>query len=307
MRAHRPVLRPFAVRDEASAGEIIPVQDSVISLSKQGFHRVAYTEWGDPACDKVVLCVHGLTRQGRDFDPLAIALVRRGYRVICPDLVGRGRSDWLRDPDDYALPQYATDMTVLLARTGVKHVTWIGTSLGALIGMTIASQSNSPIRRMVVNDIGPFVSHNALHRLGLYLRTMPARLPSYEAAEAYFRGVLAPFGELDDAGWRLLTAHSIAREQDGSYRLLCDPGIARAFRPALFYNVSMWRHWDAIEAPVLLIRGAESDLLSASTAETMRKRGPRPDYVEIPGVGHAPALLDEDQIDIIVNWIGGPS
>ena len=123
MRAHRPVLRPFAVRGEHRPARSSPVQDSVLSISKQGFHRVAYTEWGDPACDQVVLCVHGLTRQGRDFDPLAIALVRRGYRVICPDLVGRGRSDWLRDPDDYALPQYATDMTVLLARTGVKSVT----------------------------------------------------------------------------------------------------------------------------------------------------------------------------------------
>jgi pimeloyl-ACP methyl ester carboxylesterase len=295
------------MRGEPPAGETAPRQDSVLSISKQGFHRVAYTEWGDPASDQVVVCVHGLTRQGRDFDPLAIALVRRGYRVICPDLVGRGRSEWLQDPDDYALPQYATDMTVLLARTGAKAVTWVGTSLGALVGMTVASQSNSPIRRMVVNDIGPFVSHNALHRLGLYLRTMPARLPSYEAAEAYFRGVLASFGELDDAGWRLLTQHSIAQEADGSYRILCDPGIARAFRPALFYNVSMWRHWDAIEAPVLLIRGADSDLLSESTAETMRRRGPRPDFVEIPGVGHAPALLDEDQIDIVVNWIGDPS
>ncbi|MBV9656253.1 MAG: alpha/beta fold hydrolase, partial [Acetobacteraceae bacterium] len=235
----------------SGAGETItPRQDSVLSLSRQGFHRVAYTEWGDPASAKVVFCVHGLTRQGRDFDPLAMALARRGYRVFCPDLVGRGRSDWLRDPDDYALPQYATDMTVLLARTGVKSVNWIGTSLGALVGMVVASQSASPVRRMVVNDIGPFVPHTALHRLGLNLRAMPKRLANYEAAEAYFRDVLAPFGELDDAGWRLLTEHSIRRQEDGSYRMLCDPGIARAFRPALFYNVSMWRHWDAIEAPV---------------------------------------------------------
>lgn len=285
---------------------LLPRHDSVLSLSRQGYHRIAYTEWGDPACGNVVLCVHGLTRQGRDFDPLALALVKRGYRVICPDLVGRGRSDWLSDPEDYALPQYATDMSMVLARTGVRTVIWVGTSLGALIGMTVASQSNTPVRKLVVNDIGPFVSHNALHRLGMYLRTMPARFPSDEAAERYFRDVLAPFGDLDDAGWRHLTEHSIAAEADGSYKLLCDPGIARAFRPALFYNVSMWRHWDAIEAPVLLIRGSESDLLSASTAATMRARGPRPDFVEIPGVGHAPALLDEDQIDIVVDWIGDP-
>ena len=285
---------------------LLPRHHSVMSLSRQGYHGVAYTEWGDPACGNVVLCVHGLTRQGRDFDPLAIALAKRGYRVLCPDLVGRGRSDWLRDPEDYALPQYATDMSMVIARAGVQNLVWVGTSLGALVGMTVASQSNTPVRKMVVNDIGPFVSHHALHRLGQYLRTMPARFPSYEAAAAYFRTVLAPFGDLDDTGWRHLSEHSIAAEADGSFRLLCDPGIARAFRPALFYNVSMWRHWDAIEAPVLLIRGSESDLLSASTAETMRKRGPRPDYVEIPGVGHAPALLDEDQIDIIVNWIGDP-
>jgi pimeloyl-ACP methyl ester carboxylesterase len=272
-------------------------------LSRSGFHEVAYTEWGDPASSRVVICLHGLSRQGRDFDPLASVLAADGYRVLCPDLVGRGRSGWLRDPEEYALPQYCMDMAVLIARTGAEQVDWIGTSLGALVGMVLAGQPDSPIRRLIVNDIGPYLPWAALWRIGNAIRSSPRDFADLNAAEAYHRMALAPFGDLSDAEWRHLTAHGVERRADGRYHFLYDPAIVRAFRAGLLYNLSLWRYWDAIRCPVLLLRGEYSDLLLESTAEEMARRGPRAELVEIPGCGHAPALLDPDQIALITEWM----
>jgi pimeloyl-ACP methyl ester carboxylesterase len=292
--------RMLRVADDA----IGPRYGSVLSISRaHGFHRIAYTEWGDPRSERVALCAHGLTRQGRDFDYLAIELARRGYRVVCPDLVGRGLSDNLKDPEEYALPQYAMDMTVLMARLGIPSVDWIGTSLGGLIGMTLAGQGRAPIRKLVVNDIGPYVPWLALHRIGWYLRQAPESFPDYASAELHLRTVLAPFGELSDSDWRHLTKYSVARQPNGRYRMLYDPGIARVFRPVLFYNLTLWRYWDAIICPVLLLRGEYSDLLPSDLAWSMTRRGPEVELVEIPGCGHAPALLDEDQIRLVADWV----
>lgn len=157
---------------------------SFLNISKRGFHRVVYVEWGNERADRVAVCVHGLTRQGRDFDPLAAELADRGWRVVCPDLVGRGRSDHLRDPEEYALPQYAMDLTALIARLGVEQVDWVGTSLGGLVGIVLAGQEGSPIRRLVVNDIGPFLPWQALHRIGTNVRATPPDFPDYGAAVA---------------------------------------------------------------------------------------------------------------------------
>lgn len=278
-------------------------QGWVLSVSRRGFHRIAYTDWGPEDSRRVVVCLHGLTRQGRDFDPLARTLADRGYRVVCPDLVGRGRSDWLRDPEEYALPQYAMDMTVLIARLGVEQVDWIGTSLGGLTGMVLAGQANSPVRRLVINDIGPYLPWAALYRIGSYLRDAPRRFDSIEQAEAHLRVVLAPFGDLNDAEWRHLTEHGLDVEPDGRCRVLCDPGIARAFRAGLFYNLSLWTYWDAIRCPTLVLRGETSDLLLPATASEMTRRGPRAELVEIPGCGHAPALLDPAQIAVVADWL----
>ena len=275
----------------------------VLSISRHHFHHVAYTEWGEPDSERVVLCVHGLTRQGRDFDPLAAVLAGQGYRVVCPDLVGRGRSGRLHDPDDYALPQYVVDMTMLIARLGVREVDWVGTSLGGLIGMVMAGMADSPIRSLLINDIGPFLPWAALRRIGDYLRIAPKELPSLNAAEAYFRDILAPFGALTDAQWRHLTEHSVVPGPNGTYRLHYDPGIAEAFRLGRVYNVSLWSYWDAITCPVLVLRGQDSDLLPASTANEMTRRGPRAELVEIPGCGHAPALLDDEQIALVTDWL----
>jgi pimeloyl-ACP methyl ester carboxylesterase len=287
-----------------AARVIEPVLRNVLCHSRSGLHNIAYTEWGKPDAARVAICVHGLTRQGRDFDPLAVALVERGYRVICPDLAGRGLSDWLGDPQDYALPQYISDMVTVLARSGAAEVDWIGTSLGGLTGMHVAAMAKAPIRCMVVNDVGPFLPWQALSRIGTYVSKMPKSLASWPAAEAYFREVLAPYGSLGDTEWLHLTKHSLRRDPDGRYRLLVDPAISRSLRTVMFYNVSMWQQWDAIRCPVLVLRGEYSDLLSADVAREMTQRGPPTKVVEFPNCGHAPALMDHRQIGTIVNWLG---
>ena len=275
----------------------------VLSVARQQFHHIAYTEWGDPRTDQIVLCVHGLSRQGRDFDALAIALAERGYRVICPDLVGRGQSGRLSHADDYALPQYAVDMTMLLARIGTERVDWIGTSLGGLTGMILAGMKDSPIRRLVINDIGPFLPWAALRRLGDNVRSAPRIFDSIEQAESYFRQNLAPFGNLTEEQWRHLVVHSLTPLPDGRFEQHYDPGIGEAFRPGRVYNVSLWGYWDAIRCPTLVLRGETSDLLLPETAKEMVDRHRGATLVEIPECGHAPALLDPEQIEIVTNWM----
>jgi pimeloyl-ACP methyl ester carboxylesterase len=279
-----------------------PRLSSFLSISKLQFHEVSYTEWGCPESPRIVICVHGLSRQGRDFDALARALAERGYRVVCPDLVGRGRSGRLGEADDYALPQYAVDMTMLLARLGASQVDWVGTSLGGLIGIVLAGMPNSPLRRLVINDIGPYLPWAALRRIGDILTSAPRQFPDLDAAEAFFRAAHDTFGQLSDPQWKHLTAHSVVKRPDGRYDMHFDAGIAEAFRPGRVYNVSMWGYWDAIRCPTLVLRGADSDLLLPETAAEMAERGPRAEVVEIDGCGHAPALVDEGQIRLVTDW-----
>ncbi|MGI4953868.1 MAG: alpha/beta fold hydrolase [Janthinobacterium lividum] len=276
---------------------------SIAGLSRRGFHRVAYVEWGDPAADRVAICVHGLSRQGRDFDVLAAAMADRGWRVICPDLVGRGRSGWLGNPDDYNLPQYAADMAALIARSGATTVDWVGTSLGGLIGMVLAGQPNSPIGRLVINDIGPFLPWQALSRLASTVRNAPKVFPTLSAMEQHLRTTLAPFGNLSDAEWHHLVEHGAVQEPGGAWRKRADPEITAAFRPGLFFNLSLWTYWDAITCPTLVLRGETSDLLLPSTAKDMQRRGPEAELVEIPGCGHAPALMEPSQVSLITDWL----
>lgn len=278
-------------------------QGDFLSFAEQRFYRIAYTEWGDRSSEHVVVCVHGLSRQGRDFDALAAALADRGCRVVCPDLVGRGRSDRLDDPAHYALPQYASDMAALIAHLGVWQLDWIGTSLGALVGMMLAAARDAPIRRLVVNDIGPFLPWTALRRIGNDLRSAPQVFPNLDAGEAYLRMVHAPFGQLTDPQWRHMAEHSFVPDPAGGVRAHYDPAIVEAFRRGQVYNVGLWRYWDRIRCPVLLLRGEQSDLLTAETAHEMTRRGPGAKLVGIAECGHAPALMDDLQINLVSDWI----
>lgn len=271
-------------------------------LSPGGFHRMAYVEWGAREAARVTVCVHGLTRNGRDFDRLAARLAGAGRRVVCPDVVGRGESDWLAEASAYAYPQYLADMTVLLARLDVEAVDWVGTSMGGLIGMMLAAQAGTPVRRLVVNDVGPFIPKAALERLAGYVGTDP-RFADLAEAGAYLRRVHAPFGALSDADWRHLAEISVQAAEGGGFRLRYDPRIGEAFRVGALEDVDLWDVWDRIACPVLVLRGADSDLLLAETAAEMARRGPRARVVEIPGCGHAPALLDEAQTALVRDWL----
>ncbi len=274
------------------------VQDEVRCVSASGLHRMAYTEWGERDNPNVLVCVHGLTRNGRDFDDLARVLAT-DYRVICPDVVGRGRSDWLRDPAAYGFPQYVADMMVLLARLDVDSVHWLGTSMGGLIGMFIAAQDESPITRLVLNDVGPIITGESLRRIAEYVGRAP-KFDTFEDAEKYIRLVSAPFGDLSDEHWRHLTKYSLRHAADGRLEMCYDPGIGAPFRQAmLLQNVDLWPIYDRIRCTTLVVRGAESDLLTRETLLAMEGRGPRPRTVEIPMVGHAPMFLDAVQIAIV--------
>jgi pimeloyl-ACP methyl ester carboxylesterase len=264
------------------------------SLSAHGFHEVVYREWGHPESSRVVVCVHGLTRNGRDFDTLAAGLADR-FRILCPDMPGRGDSQWLPDANDYVFPTYLTTLTALLAHADVERVSWIGTSMGGLLGMILAAQRDSPVARLVVNDIGPVIEPAALARIAGYVGLDPP-FETFAALEAHIREVSASFGALTDEQWRHFAETTSRQTADGKWRLKYDPGIAIPFRSATQTGGDLWPIWDAIRCPTLLLRGAQSDLLSSSTAQAMRARGPTPQMIEFTGVGHAPMLLSADQI-----------
>jgi len=273
--------------------------------SASGLHSMAYLDWGDPASDKTLVCVHGLTRCSRDFDFLAPEMARRGYRVVCPDVAGRGDSDWLKAPMEYVVPTYALDMVTLIARLDVESVHWVGTSLGGLIGMTIAAMNDSPIARLVLNDVGPVLTAVAMERIGSYVGKAPP-LPTIEAAEVFVRVTSAPFGPHTDAEWRFLTENVVRRDADGSLRLHYDPAIAVPFNAASPHkDLQLWNLYDAIRCPTLVLRGEQSDLLTRETVAQMHARGPRAKAVEIKGVGHAPTLIHADQIAIVREFLLG--
>ena len=278
-------------------------EGSVQCLGPHGLHRMVYSEWGDPANPRVLLCVHGLTRNGRDFDVLANALAE-DYRVVCPDVVGRGRSDRLPFSDDYALPVYANDIMTLIARLGVESVHWLGTSMGGLIGMFLASLPGSPITRLVLNDVGPVIAVDALQRIGEYLGKAPD-FPDLAQAEAYVRTVCAPFGALTDAQWRYMTAVGTRPKADGGFEMNYDPAIALPYQKAFLEakEISLWPMYEAIRCPALVVRGAQSDILLRDTALEMTTRGPKATLVEVPAVGHAPMFLEEAQVRIVQDFL----
>jgi pimeloyl-ACP methyl ester carboxylesterase len=284
---------------------VTPQHKSFEGLSSGGFHTVAYREWGPPGAERTAVCVHGLTRNGRDFDALAEHLAEAGWRVVCPDIAGRGASDRLRNPADYAYPQYLQDMTALIARLDVAQVDWVGTSMGGLIGMMLAAQPGGhPIRRLVVNDVGPFIPKAALERIREYVG-VTWEFADLDAAERHVRRAYGTFGNLTDAQWRKLTEDSVAEKPGGGYVPNYDPHIGDAFAGQELQDVDLWSLWDGVSCPVLLLRGLHSDLLSANTAAQMTLRGPQATLIEVPDAGHAPALLSAAEVGTIRRWLAG--
>ena len=277
-------------------------QRQVQCITPSGLHRLAYTEWGDPAGRRVLVCVHGLSRCGRDFDSLA-RVMSSHYRVVCPDVPGRGMSGWLKNPMEYQVQTYVADMVTLLARLNADSVHWVGTSMGGMIGMALASLAETPVQKLVLNDVGPVITAVSLARIGEYLGKAP-QFPDFAAAVRYIRAVSAPSGAHSDAEWSILTEHVTRRQADGSYRIHYDPAIAvpvSAAKPGK--DIELWSYYDAIRCPTLVIRGALSDLLTRETLQQMAGRGPRAKTVEIPEVGHAPTLMHADQIAIVREFL----
>lgn len=278
------------------------MQKYIPCLGPQGFHKVAYTEWGAAEGRPTLVCVHGMTRNSRDFDYLAAAMEDR-YRVVSMDAVGRGKSDWLADHAGYGFARYLPDAAALLARLDVEEVDWVGTSMGGLIGMMLAARPNSPIRRLVLNDIGPFIPKAFLGRIRSYVGADP-HFADIGELEAHIRKIHASFGPLSDEEWRHLAAHNARPLEGGGLGLAYDPAIAKAaFSPDGPEDVEMWDIWEQVQCLVLVLRGAESDLLLPETVERMKASGPGCEAVDIPGCGHAPSLMPADQIAIVRDWL----
>jgi pimeloyl-ACP methyl ester carboxylesterase len=265
-------------------------------LGPHGFHRVVYSYWPGAAngAGRPTICVHGLTRNGRDFDALGERLSRRGP-VAAPDMPGRGRSPWLADAADYSYPVYLGAVAALIARLGGDEVDFVGTSMGGIIGMMLACQPGSPIRRLVLNDVGPFIPVAALERIASYVGLDP-EFADIDQVERALRAVHGSFGQLTDQQWRHMAETSHRVRADGSLGLAYDPAIAKAFTVAPLADVDLWPFYDQIRCPTLVIRGATSDLLLPETAAEMVRRGPKAELYEVADAGHAPALMDEAQI-----------
>ncbi|AJP49521.1 hypothetical protein PG1C_08005 [Rugosibacter aromaticivorans] len=313
------------------------------ALDPHGFHTVAYTEWGAADAAQTIICVHGLTRNSHDFDALAAELSRT-CRVACPDVVGRGASDWLEHKNDYGFALYQSDAAALIARltapppssggflssllersakedrvreNPLPQVDWVGTSMGGLIGMMLAARTGSPIRRLVLNDVGPLVPWRALHRLHREHGNENPHFADLEEAEQYLRETCVNFGPLTDEQWRDVTRHSVVLQSAGGFRLGWDPAIIGAI-PAqglegvtlsmnFLSGIDMWPIWDKVRCPVLVLRGGDSDLLTPDTVERMQKSGPQVQVVEFPGVGHAPWLMSEEQIAVVRDFLLAPA
>jgi len=292
-----------------------PTLNYVPCPDANGGHRMAYWEWGDRANPHVVVCGHGLSRQGRDFDVLAGALCAR-VRVVCPDVVGRGRSDWLKDPTGYQIPASAADMLALLAQLKPATLDWVGTSMGGLIGMVLAGQPDlpllAPVRRLVLNDVGPAIQWQALERIGQYLGDT-GRFESLQQAADAMWAVSQSFGPHTPAQWLALSKHMVKPVGDdvrGALTLHYDPAIAVPLRSltqeaAAQGEAAMWQLYDGITAHTLLLRGAQSDLLTRETALAMTQRGPKARLLEFAGVGHAPTLVAADQVEAVTSFLLG--
>jgi len=282
-----------------------PKLNHVQCLGAAGLHRMAYWEWGERSNPRVLVCVHGLSRQGRDFDTLAQAL-SKSYRVICPDVVGRGRSDYLAHPAGYQIPAYVADMVTLLARLDVEQVDWVGTSMGGLIGLGLAALPRSPIRTLVLNDVGPTIQFEALQRIGTYLG-LPQHFETLEQGAAYLWSISQSFGPHTPEQWLDLSRPMFKPEGTG-LKLHYDPQIAAPFRSvtpelAAAGEAALWQAYDAVRQRILLLRGADSDLLSPATATAMTQRGPKARLHEFAGVGHAPTLVSDEQIRVVQDFL----
>jgi pimeloyl-ACP methyl ester carboxylesterase len=293
--------------------------NSVLGISEEGFHKVAYAEWGSSSTElPTVLCVHGYTRNGRDFDGLANYLALKGRHIFCPDIVGRGDSSWFQHSHHYNFTQYVADMSVLIARTQAQQIDWIGTSMGGMIGMMMAALPNTPIRRLILNDIGPQIPIHGLRKLAKYIGNDPD-FKSVEDAKQYFKKHYVEFGVLSEDQWDTFTEHTIEQHAANLYKVKADPSIKNPkstmqivsdffHHPhkaleGIVYDIDLWSIWNKIHCPVLVIHGTHSELLTPAIIKKMLRTHSNTAVYEVTDAGHAPALLDIDNHETIENWL----
>lgn len=276
-----------------------PRSQHITLSTSEGSFRLHYLEWGDPKAP-VVCCAHGLTRNARDFDFLAKALCQE-YRVISIDYPGRGQSDWRQDPLDYAIPLYAELSLALITHLEIRNLDWIGTSMGGIIGMVLATNPQAGIGRLVLNDVGAVIPLPALQRISRYL-AIRQDFDSLNEFEQHLRVIHAPFGPISDPQWQHMAQHGHRLNDAGKYEHHYDPEIVQVFAMTS-EDIDLWSFWEALHQPTLLIRGAESDLLSEDTADEMALRRPGTKVYTVADAGHAPSLMAADQIESIKEWL----
>jgi pimeloyl-ACP methyl ester carboxylesterase len=290
-----------------------------LGISEEGFHRIAYTEWGKESPRAPIICVHGLTRQGRDFDSLANYLSERGHHLFCPDIVGRGDSDWLKNPLHYTYEQYIADMTALIARTQKDEITWIGTSMGGLIGMFLSAQTQSPIKRLILNDVGPSIPIQAVMRISKYMGMDP-EFSSVTEAKNYYKNIYQDYGELSEDDWTSFTEHSICEIAPQKFISKLDPQIKFSFPTKSqiawqailhplktleggLFDIDLWHIFRKVSCPILIIHGNRSDLLLTETILKMKDIHPNVEVIDVPNAGHAPLLKEAIYQEMIFAWI----
>ncbi len=273
-------------------------EDHVLGLGSTGYHKIHYVEWGDLTSQKVVMCLHGFSRNGRDFDYLAQDLAERGYRVICPDMPGRGKSDWLQNPLDYNYPKHGSEIMTLLARLNVEQIDVVGTSMGGILGMVMSSFPHSPLRKVVMNDVGPFIPSGPQQRIREYLGLYPT-FKNKERAKSYMQQLIGPFGPFTPEQMDHAVLHGYFINPEGLYQLAYDPNILINFTGE---DADLWAMWEKVSCPILLIRGEKSELLTLNCVDRMMQKQ-YVSYVEFSGIGHAPALNTPEQIKTVVDWL----
>jgi pimeloyl-ACP methyl ester carboxylesterase len=278
-----------------------PHQGFFWGLNPQGFHKIAYIQWGDETSSHVLVCVHGFTRNSHDFDYLARALQQK-YQIVCPDLIGRGKSDYTGNTEAYNFTQYMNDMVALLARIKAKQVHWLGTSIGGIVGMMLAAQPNSPIKSLILNDVGMIVPSMALHRVGTYARNNQS-FSSFDGAKSYFRTVLSPSAIHDEEKWNHITKHGTYINEKEELHLAYDPAIGQAFVNEAVPTLHLETYWQKIQCPILVLHGEYSDFLPPEIIRKMLYFQPDTKVMTIPGCGHAPSLMEPQQIQYVEDWL----
>ncbi|BCA94796.1 alpha/beta hydrolase [Legionella antarctica] len=294
-------------------------KNSFLGVSEEGFHNIAYTEWGSWSPElPTVICVHGYTRNGRDFDALAHYLGIGGRHIFCPDVVGRGDSSWFKQAHHYNFNQYVADMNALIARTRAQQIDWIGTSMGGIIGMMLASLPHSPVRRLILNDVGPQIPLQGLRKLAKYIGNDP-EFKSMEEAKKHFKKNYSEFGKLSEKQWDDFTAHSVEKRAAKVFVAKVDPAIRnpkstmqivsdffhhpQKALEGILYDIDLWSVWSKIRCPVLVIHGVHSELLTPEIIKKMRRTHTQTEVYEIADAGHAPALLEVSDHEIIDSWL----